>query len=124
MESVQESISTRKVNSHGEEAAVKGASIAGSTCVKATLESSEAFTGIFPETFKLLNIILALPVGTATVERSFSQLKWIKTKLHNRISDCNLARLMHNAIQGPELLSVDFTNVLEVYKEKNHRILL
>ena len=28
---------------------------------------------IFPETFKLLNIIFALPVGT--VKRTFSQLK-------------------------------------------------
>jgi len=92
--------------------------------VKTNMESSEAYTGIFVQTFKLLNIILALPVGTATVERSFSQMKMIKTRLRNRLSDCNLARLMRIAIEGPELPAVDFTEILEVFKEKNHRILL
>ena len=31
---------------------------------------------IVPETFKLLNIILVLPVGTVSVERSFSSMNW------------------------------------------------
>ena len=47
-------------------------------------------------------------VGTATVERSFSQMKFIKTRLRSRISDVNLARLMQITIEGPELTSVDF----------------
>ena len=38
-------------------------------------------TGIFPKTYKLLNIILVLPVGTASVERSFSYMKLIKTRI-------------------------------------------
>ena len=29
---------------------------------------------IFPETFKIMNIFLELPIGTALVERSFSQM--------------------------------------------------
>ena len=62
--------------------------------VKAEMESSGAYTDIFPEIFKLLDILLALPVGTATVERTFSQMKLVKTRLRNRISDTNLARLM------------------------------
>ena len=60
----------------------------------------------------------------ATLEQSFSQLKLMNTKLRDQISDCNLARLMPIAIEGSELLSVDFMEVLEVFKEKNHRILL
>ena len=43
---------------------------------------------------------------TATVERSFSQMKFVKTRLRNRLSDINLARLMHIVIEGPELTSV------------------
>ena len=40
---------------------------------------------------------------TATVERSFSQMKQIKTRLRSRLSDLNLPRLMRIAIEGPEL---------------------
>ena len=43
--------------------------------VKAEMESTSAYTDIFPEIFKLMNLILALPVGTASVERSFSKMK-------------------------------------------------
>ena len=65
--------------------------------VKAHMEASGAYTGIFPEMFKLLNIVLALPVGTASVKRSFSYMKLMKTRLRNRLSDVNLARLMRIA---------------------------
>ena len=92
--------------------------------VKAHMEASGAYTGIFPEMFKLLNIILTLPVGTASVELSFSYMKLIKTRLRNRLSDVNLARLMRIAIEGPELTSVNFDEVLEIFKEKNRRIQL
>ena len=59
--------------------------------VKGEMESTNAYTDIFPEMFKLLNILLTHPVGTATVERSFSQMKPVKTCLRNRVSDINLA---------------------------------
>ncbi len=36
------------------------------------LKRSAAYTGIFSETFKLIDIMLSIPVGTATAERSFS----------------------------------------------------
>ena len=92
--------------------------------MKTEMEHSGSYSDIFTETFKLLNILLALPVGTATVERSFSQMKLVKTRLRNRISDDNLSRLLRIAIEGPELSSVDFNKILEVYKEQNRRILL
>ena len=44
---------------------------------------------------------------TATVERSFSQMKFVKTRLRNRLSDINLARVMRIVIEGPELTSVN-----------------
>ena len=69
-------------------------------------------------------MLLALPVGTATVERLFSEMKLVKTRLRNRLSDSNLSRLMRIAIEGPELSSVDFNEILDVYMEHNRRILL
>ena len=38
--------------------------------VKVEMEISGAYKEIFPEMFKLLDILLSLPVGTASVERS------------------------------------------------------
>ena len=38
--------------------------------IKDTMETS--YTCIFPETFKIINLFLVLPIGTASVERSFS----------------------------------------------------
>ncbi|XP_057538102.1 uncharacterized protein LOC130815630 [Amaranthus tricolor] len=40
-----------------------------------------------PTFFKLLKLALILPISTATVERVFSAMKLIKTKLRNKISD-------------------------------------
>ena len=68
----------------------------------------------------MLNIIMALFVGTATVERTFSQLKIIKTRLYNRISDVNLVRIMRIAIEGPELVSVNFDEIQELKKKSSY----
>ena len=90
--------------------------------IKVEMESSEAYADIFPAIFRLMDIILSLPVGTATVERSFSQMKLVKTRLRSRLSDNTLPKLMRIAIEGPELSAVDFNEILAVFKEKNHRI--
>ena len=39
------------------------------------MESTGAYTGIFPETFKLLNKFLVLQVRTASVETSVNYMK-------------------------------------------------
>ena len=110
MEIVPKSINPQNVQHHGKQQLSKSPTLQE---VKVATESSGAYTEIFPEMFKLLNIIMALFVGTATVERTFSQLKIIKTRLHNRISDVNLIRLMRIAIEGPELVSVNFDKIQE-----------
>ena len=43
--------------------------------VPQSVQAREAYKGIFPQTFVPLNILLARPIGTATVQRSFSQVK-------------------------------------------------
>ena len=40
------------------------------------MEASYACT--FPESFKIMNIFLGLPIGITSVEQSFSHLKMIK----------------------------------------------
>ena len=91
------------------------------SAVTVHMESTGAYTGIFPEMFKLLNIILILPVGTASVQRSVSYMKLIKTRIHNShnsTTDRNLGRLMRIAIESPELSAVDFNEVLDIKKRK------
>ena len=68
--------------------------------------------------------MMALPIGTASVERSFSQVKLIKTRLRSRLSDSNLEHLMKIAIEGPQLTDVDFDGILGIFKQTNRRILL
>ena len=50
-------------------------------------------------------------------------MKLVKTRLCNRVSDINLARLIRIAIEGPELTAIDSNEILEVFKEKDRRIL-
>jgi hypothetical protein len=42
---------------------------------------------VFPLVYKLIELVLILPVSTASVERSFSAMKIIKSKLRNKIGD-------------------------------------
>ena len=69
----------------------------------------------------MMNIFLPLPIGTASVEPSFSHLKMIKTRLHSCLSDCSVAQLMRISIEGPEIDAVQFEEILEICKEHNHR---
>ena len=51
-------------------------------------------------------------------------MKIFKTTLRNRTSDVNLPKLMHIAIEGPDLSIIDFQEILEALKETTHRIQL
>ena len=62
--------------------------------IKMEMESGNRYGDIFPEIFKLFNILLVLPVRTVSVERSFSQMRLVKTRLRSRLNDQDLARLM------------------------------
>ena len=78
------------------------------------MNKSHTYGGIFPETWKLLNITMALPVGTATVECFYSHIKLIKTRLRSRLSDSNLEHLLKISIEGPPLTDVDINAILDI----------
>ena len=77
---------------------------------------SEAKCVTFPNIKILLTIAMVLPVSTATVERSFSDIKQIKDRLHNRLLPASIFKLMIIAIEGPPLHEVDFDAVLALWK--------
>ena len=64
----------------------------------------------------MMNIFLVLPIGTASVERSFSHLKIIKTRLHSRLSDSSVAHLMGISIEGPENDAMEFEEILAILR--------
>ena len=66
-----------------------------------------------------MDILLALPIGTETVERYFSQMTMIR--LCHHLLEINLAHLMRIAIEGPELSTIDFKEILDVFKESCNR---
>ncbi|KAL7230409.1 hypothetical protein ACSBR2_008819 [Camellia fascicularis] len=42
---------------------------------------------VYPLVYLLVKLALILPVATATVERAFSAMKFIKNRLRNRMGD-------------------------------------
>lgn len=74
--------------------------------------TNSAYAAPFPCLSRLINILAVLPVGSATVERSFSKMKLIKTRLRNRLSTRNLEWLMLIAMEGPQWLSKEQQNAI------------
>ena len=78
---------------------------------------------MLPNLHKLPTICLTNPVTTASVERSFSQMKLIKTRLRNRIGELSLSNLMEAAIESPDSLSdIDVEKILIVWNRNGRRI--
>lgn len=89
------------------------------------LMTNEMLITMFPHLNILADVCLSIPVGTASVERSFSQMKMIKTRLRNRIGETSLSHLMKIAIESPQKLSDDdLENIVSVWNRKNRRLVV
>ena len=62
------------------------------------------WSAVYPCLTNLVTIAATLPVGSATVERSFSQMKLIKTRLRSTMNEDTLEWLMLIAMEGPPQL--------------------
>ena len=81
-----------------------------------------ATNSMLVEMFPHLSDLAKIPVGTASVERSFSRMKMIKTRLRNRLGEQNLAHLMRIAIETPEKLPDDIVEgVVDIWNRKPRR---
>ena len=75
---------------------------------------------MFPYLNTLATISLSIPVAAASVEKSFSQMKLIKTRLRSRLSDTSLSHLMKVAIESPDkLLDSDLEEIVDTWTRKN-----
>ena len=66
------------------------------------LASNEMLVTMFPNLNTLASISLSIPVATASVERSFSQMKLFKTCLRSSLSNSSLSSLMKIAIEAKD----------------------
>ena len=53
------------------------------------LSTNSMMQTMFPNLSILANVCLTIPVGTASVERSFSHMKMVKSRLRNRLGEAN-----------------------------------
>ena len=89
------------------------------------LVTNETLISMFPNLNTLANICLTIPIGTALVERSFSQMKMIKTLLRSCRGEKSLSHLMKIAIESPEKLSdSDLENGVDIWYRKSRRIIV
>ena len=86
------------------------------------LTGSDDISTVSPNLAKVATILEVLPVTTATVERSFSSMKLIKTRLRSRMGEKILDHAMRMCIEGPDRLSNDtLESVVDNYKEVKQR---
>ena len=63
-------------------------------------------------------------VATALVERSFSQMKLIKTRLSS-LNDKSLSNLMKIALESPvELTDSNLEEIIDIWNRKSRRIVV
>lgn len=76
----------------------------------------------YPETMHLFKIALLVPPSTANVERSFSVLKLLVSKLRTRLNDSSVDQLMRICFDGPQRLSDDdIAAICEKWKAVGNR---
>ena len=63
--------------------------------------SNDMLKTLFPNLNKIAIIRLSIPVVTTSVERSFSQMKLIKTRLRSSLNDKSLTHLLKIPIESP-----------------------
>ena len=90
-----------------------------------TFLASSALVAGFPNLASLARLAVVLPVTTATVERSFSDMKLIKARLRSRLGEVTLNQTMQISIEGPDKLnSEDLDSIIQYWKEKKTRKLM
>ena len=91
-----------------------------------TLIGKDDIRAGFPNLSKLAEILEVIPVTTATIERSFSSMKLIKTRLRSRLGEETLEHTMRICIEGPQQLSKQtLEHIIDEYRKiKRRKIVL
>ena len=87
------------------------------------LLTNDMMIALFPNLHKLATICLSIPTSTALAEQSFSDMKLVKNRLRNRLTELSLSNLMKIVIESPEKLTdSDLEEIADVWNRKGRRI--
>jgi hypothetical protein len=76
---------------------------------------------VFSLVYRLIVLVLLLPVATATVERAFSAMKIIKIELRNKMTDGWLNDLMVCYIEREIYKGLDLQQIKKAFQNKKTR---
>jgi hypothetical protein len=71
---------------------------------------------VFPLVYRIIELALLLPVATTTVERAFSAMKIIKTKLRNKMTDGWLNDLIVCYIEREIYKGLDLQQIIKAFQ--------
>ena len=75
----------------------------------------------YPLVYLLVKLVLTLPIATATVERSFSVIKYIKNELHNRMGDRWMNDCLIVYIEKGIACSIDNETIMQRFQNMKTR---
>jgi hypothetical protein len=76
---------------------------------------------MWPFIYRLLKRVLVLPVATATVEKCFSGMKFVKTYLCNRIGDDHMNYVLICYVEKEEMRKVNNDAIVRCFMEMRNR---
>jgi hypothetical protein len=76
---------------------------------------------LFPKVYQYLKIGATLPVTVASVERSFSTLKHLKSYLRNSMGENRLNRLANLSIHRE--IPIKISEVVNIFSDKNRKLM-
>jgi hypothetical protein len=80
----------------------------------------------FPLVYKLLKLVLVLPVATASMERCFSVMKIVKTILRNRIDNQFMNDCIVCFVEPAYLATIPSIVIIDHFKkmeDRNHKMI-
>ena len=77
----------------------------------------------YPYIYRLITLVLTLPVSTATIERAFSTMNIIKNRLHNKMEDDFLMDSMILYIEKEIAAKFGTKSIIDDFRDlKEHRV--
>jgi hypothetical protein len=78
----------------------------------------------YPIVYKLLKLVLILPVATADVERAFSSMSYLKNKLRNKMGDDYLNNCMVTFVERDFFRKVKDEDVINRFQKGNRKVIM
>ena len=87
------------------------------------MSTNSTMQTMFPNLSILGNVCLTIPVGTGSVEHSFSHMKMIKSLLRNQLRKANLSHLMRITLESlKDLSDEELEQIVNVWTRQPRRI--